>query len=348
MGLFSRAERMLGIDLGPSSIKLVELSRSGRKYQVEAVSVRPLPEGCMADRNPGDPLKVSEMLIMAHKESGSRLKGAAMAVPTSSVITRTINMPSEYNEDDIEASIQIEAAQYIPFPLDEIHLDFQVLPQRDKSSPMQEVMLVASRRENVELRDEVMRDAGLKPLLVDIEAYALENVFPLMVDSAEERIALVDIGSSVTTLYVFSHGKVIFTREQMFGGDQLTQSVIEHYQMERDDAERVKCTPEDQPGDYDSEVLEPFRQLLVEQVSSSVQFFFSASHYNSIDRMLLIGGCARVHHLVEALSDVLQIEVEVANPFAGMSAARKVNSLQLEREGPAMAMACGLAMRSFG
>ena len=169
----------------------------------------------MEDRNPTDLEQIAPAIKRALKTSATSLKKAALAVPTSSVITRTISMPVEFSEDEIEANIQIEAAQYIPFPLEEIHLDFQLQPVQENMGS-RDVMIVASRRENVDLREEVLAEAGLKAVIVDVEAYALENTYQLLQQAipatenklAKEgegsRTALVDMGSSLTTLYVFS------------------------------------------------------------------------------------------------------------------------------------------------
>lgn len=357
MGLFKKKERYLGVDISPSSVKIVELSRSGKGYQVEAIGVEQLPEGSTENRNPTDIDQVGAALKRAIKASGTSLKQAALAVPTSSVITRTITMPSEFSEDEIEANIQIEAAQYIPFPLEEIHLDFQVQGYAKGNEMAQDVMLVASRRENIELRQEVLNDIGLKVGIVDVEAYALENIFQVMLsdlpvpsgksERADDlRSAMVDIGSAVTTLYVFQGDRVIFTREQSFGGDQLLESIASHYNLPKDRAEFAMRAGE-LGEDYESMVLEPFRQEVAGQIANSIQFFFSSSHYNSVDNVVLVGGGALVPDLDKIVSGMIGLPTVIGNPFEHMSSAKRVNRHSLLRDAPLFAVACGLAMRSF-
>ena len=360
MALFKKRERFLGIDISPSAVKLIELSRNGQRYQVEAIAMEPLPEGAVENRNPTDMDKIGPAIKRVLKSSGASLKKAAVAVPTSSVITRTITMPTEFSEDEIEANIQIEAAQYIPFPIEEIHLDFQVQPSQD-SKDSQDIMIVASRRENVDLREEALREAGLKAVLVDVEAYALENTFQLMKDdlsaankgqlslgkgSGDTRTALIDMGSAITTLYVFQGDKVIFTREQSFGCDQLTLTIAETYDLPKDRAELAKRSGE-LSEDYSSTILAPFMQEAAEQIGNALQFFFSSSHYNSIDNLILMGGGGMVQGLDKAVANVTGTPTIIGNPFESMTSAKRVNRRSLLRDAPLFGIACGLALRSF-
>lgn len=359
MGLFRKKERYLGIDLSPSAIKLVELSQNSKGYQVEALAMEPLPEGSMEERNPSDLDQIAAALKRAVKNSGTSLKQAILAVPTTSVVTRTITMPSDFGEEEIEANIQIEAAQYIPFPLEDIHLDFQVLGYTKGNESIQDVMIVASRRENVDLREDVLREAGLKTVIVDVEAYALENLFPLIRDDlpaapakdktgpdAEPRTAIVDIGGAVTTLYVFQGERVIFTREQSFGGDQLIQSIADNYGLPRDRAEMAMRSGE-LAEDYPTTILEPFKQDVAEQIGNALQFFFAASHYNSVDNLVLVGGGGMTPGLEKLVTSVVGIPAVIGNPFEHMKTAKRINRRNLLRDAPLFAVACGLAMRSF-
>lgn len=373
MDLLTSKKRFLGVDLGVSSVKVIELSRSGQRFKVEAIAIEPFPEGAIADRNPSDLDQVGAVIKRAFKASKSRLKNAATAVPTSSVITRTIPMPVEFGEEEIEANIQLDASQYIPFPLEEIHLDFQ--PQgTSKTDPgSQNVMLVASRQENVDLRREVLQEAGLKTMIVDVEAYALENSFQLLSQSILKKQsdqksadasrlspnkqissglnAVVDIGARITTLYILQGGKVVFTREQNFGGDQLTAAISEAYDMPKDKAELAKRSGE-LPEDYQFNILEPFRQSAAEQINQALQFFFASDHYsanryNRVDSIVLVGGGALVPGIDIIATDRLGIPTLVGNPFAHMGNATRVNRHNLLRDAPRFAIACGLALRSF-
>lgn len=368
MALFKKKHFVLGIDISPSAVKLVELSRTGQRYKVEAIGLEPLPPGSVENRNPVDLDQVSEAIKRVVKTSGAHLKQAAVAVPTASVIIRTIPMPLEFGEDEIEANIQLDASQYIPFPLEEIYLDFEVV-QGSAKGPQgtQNVMLVASRQENVESRREVVQEAGLKPLIVDVEAYALENTFRLLpkrlfpVDKQEEDaesakgdklIALVDIGATITTIYVLRGDKVVFIREQNFGGEQLTLAIAEAYSLSTDRAELYKKRPTDLPEDYASAILDGFYQSAAAQINQALQFFYSSDHYHTgpllqLDGIVLAGGGAITTALDRALGEYLQTPTVICNPFVRMDYGSRINRHALMRDAPLFAVACGLALRSF-
>lgn len=366
MALFKRNEPMLGIDISPSAVKLIELSRSGPRFRVEAFAIESLGEGVMEDRNITDPGEVGEAIKRAWRKSGTRLRRAAVAVPTSSVITRAVPMPVEFKESDIEVNMPIEASQYIPYPIEEVYLDFEVKGPSLTNREMQDVMLVASRRENVDTREAALREAGLIPVVVDVEVYALENMFRLMVDSlpkagvesgrvsldkAQESLtALVDIGANMTNLYVLQQDHVIFTREQGFGADQLTIRIAESQGLPREQAEQVKRSGQ-VTDDFAATILEPFKQMLAEQIGHGLQFFFSSDqfvsgHYN-LDTIVLIGGGAMIVGLDRVVADLLRITTVAASPFKNMGSATRVNSSALLRDAPLLAVAGGLALRSF-
>ncbi len=365
MALFKRKDLVLGIDISPSAVKLMELSRSAQRFRVEAIALEPLPEGSMEDRNPVDIDQVSAAIRRAVKASGTRLKQAAVAVPTSSVIIRTIPMPLEFKEDEIEANIQLDASQYIPFPLEEIYMDFQVLPgAARKSTGTQDVMLVASRQENVELRRDVLQEAGLQVAIVDVEAYALENTYRLLsrqwlssqnegaaaAPESQRLVGLVDMGAATTTLYVMQDDKVIFSREQNFGGRQLTGAIAEAYQMSKGQAELSKRNPDQLPPNYAS-ILEAFQQTAADQINQALQFFYSSDHFHSqpmqLSGIFLTGGGAVTIGIDQTISNHLDIPVVIGNPFVRTSSAPRVNRHILLRDAPLFAIACGLALRSF-
>lgn len=366
LALFKRKEPVLGIDISPSAVKLIELSRSGPRFRVEAFAIEPLGEGMMEDRNIADPGEMAEVIKKAWRRSGTRLRRAAVAVPTSSVITRAVPMPLEFKESDIEVNMPIEASQYIPYPIEEVYLDFDVKGPSQSNRDMQDVMLVASRKENVDTREAALKEAGLIPVIVDVEVYALENLFRLIADSLpksggeggqislvkarEGLTALVDIGTNITNLYVLQGGRVIFAREQNFGSDQLTLRIAESYGLPRDQAEQMKRTGQTD-DEFAATILEPFKQMLAEQIGHGLQFFFSSDqfvsgHYN-VDTIVLVGGGAMIVGLDRVVGDVLGIATVVASPFKSMGSAAKVNSSALLRDAPMLAVAGGLALRSF-
>jgi type IV pilus assembly protein PilM len=358
LAFFKTKDRVLGIDISPSAVKLIELSRSGIRYTVEAMAVEPLPEGAVHDRNPADTEKVGTAIKRAVKTSSTRLRKAAVAVPTSSVITRTISMPAEFSEAEIEANIQLDASQYIPFPLEEIHLDFQVIPE-SQTPGTQNVMLVASRQENVDLRQEALEEAGLKAAIVDVEAYSLENAFRFLEQALPKQIsnseankltALVDIGASISTLYILRGDRVVFTREQNFGTDQLTTTIMTTYDLPRERAELAKRSNE-LPDGYQVDILNPFLKSTALQIEQALQFFFSSDQYSSgqlnIENLILVGGGAMTPGLDEIVKEHLSVPTAIGNPFNQMGNAARINRASLMRDAPLFAIACGLALRSY-
>ncbi len=361
MGLFDSKPRLLGIDLSDSAVKVVEVSKSGKRFQIEAYGAEPLPQGAMENHNPSDMDVISTALKKLTRAAGIKIREAVVAVPTSSVITRTIAMPKAYSEDDIEANIQLEASQYIPFPIEDIHLDFQILTTANSNPDLQNVLLVASRKENVDLREEALKEAGIKANIVDVEAYGIENAYihamrhigndgkSMVSAEGGERVAIMDIGAQTTTLYVFENEKAIFTREQAFGGEFLTGLISSNYGLDRDRAELAKRSGE-LPDDYEETTAEPFRHNAAEQLGSALQYFFSSSHYNSVDRILLTGGGSLVNGLDTTITDQLGIPTFMGNPFESVDMAKKISPTRrnlLKREAALYTLAFGLALRSF-
>jgi type IV pilus assembly protein PilM len=354
MGIFSfldkKAKPVIGLDISSTSVKLLELSRSGDRYRVESYSVKPLPPNAVVEKNIADSVAVAEVIRSMIKQSKTKLKHAAVAVAGSAVITKVIDMPAELNEDAMESQIAAEADQYIPFPLEEVALDFEIQGVSPRNPEQVEVLLAACRRENVEVREQVLAESGLVAEKVDIEAYCMERAFELIAEQLEDQegqvVAIIDIGATMTTLSVLVDGKTIYTREQLFGGRQLTEEIQRRYGLSREEAGLAKKQG-GLPDDYDMEVLAPFKDAVVQQVTRSLQFFFSASQYNDVDYIILAGGVASLEGLVNVIEEKLGTQTVVANPFARMSVSSRVNAASLATDAPALMIVTGLAMRSF-
>lgn len=361
--MFGKKNRLLGIDISPSAVKLVELGLSDGQPRVEAIALEALHENDLEDRHPSNIEAVADAVRKAHKASGSRLKHAAIAIPTSSVINRLVQLPVDLSESELEAAVEAEAAHYIPYPLTEVYLDFEVRGISRASRDQQDVVVVATRREYVDVRETVLEEAGLKVDVVDVEAYALENVFArlsrhLYFANASEnglssrlqnlRTALVDIGSAMTTVYVLQGEQMVFSREQAIGCDQLTQSIAETYDMPKERAEVAKRTGE-LPEDYPNRVLNPFSEAVAEQVATALQFFYSSSHYNSIDGMMLMGGGGLIVDINKIIARRVNVPVTVANPFETMEYAKRggVANARILREACLFNVASGLALRNL-
>lgn len=341
---------LLGLDISSTSVKLLELSLQGERYRVESYGVEPLPQNAVVEKNIADVEGVGEAITRLIAKAKPKTKNVAVAVSGSAVITKTIEMDADLSDDERESQIRLEADQYIPYPLEEISLDFEVIGPSTSNPERVSVLLAASRTENIELRTDALVIANLTAKIVDVEAYAMERAFDLLVDSLpcgrDGTVAIIDIGASMTTLSVVNDGKIIYTREQMFGGKQLTEEIQRRYGLSFEEAGRLKKEG-GLPDDYEVEVLRPFKDAVVQQVTRSLQFFFSSSQYNDVDHILLAGGTASISGLADVVQEKLGTAVSVANPFVHMSFAPQINAAAISNDAPSLMIACGLALRSF-
>lgn len=341
---------LVGVDISSTSVKLLELSvKSGNRYWVESYALVPLPEGSVVEKNILNPEAVGDALERALNLANTQSTAAALAIPTSLVITKTIEMDADMTDDEREVQIRMDAEQYIPFPLDEASLDFEVLPDRLANPNRVNVLLVATRLENVEARAEVLELASLSPKIADVESFAIENAYKVFSDTLPmgvNTVGILDIGHTMTTLSVMQNNKVIYTREQVFGGKQLTQEIQNRYGLSFEEAGRAKKS-RSLPDDYDVEVLEPFLEAVVQQAARSLQFFFSSSQFNEIDHILLAGGNANIPGLAKLLQQKLGYRVTIANPFLQMGFSPQIDIKKIENDASSLMVACGLALRSF-
>ena len=345
----AKTSQVLGIDISSTTVKLLELSQSGDRYRVESYAVAPLPPEAVVEKNVNQVETVGGLIRELVSRSKTRAQQTVVAVAGSAVIIKTIPMPAGLSEEDLEAQLTVEADQYIPYPLEEVALDFEELGPVVGRDDQVNVLLAACRQETIESRVDAIEVAGLTPAIMDVEVFAMERALALlktqMPMANPETIAMVDIGASMTTLSVYADGESVYTREQLFGGKQLTDEIMNRYDLSFEEAGLAKKQG-GLPEDYESEVLEPFREAVVQQVSRSLQFFFSSSEYTELDCIVLCGGVAAIAGLAEIIEERLSTPTIVANPFADMSVGSRVNAQALAKDAPAMMVACGLAMRS--
>jgi len=340
---------LVGVDISSTAVRVLQLGRAGGRYRVEHYAVESLPANAVVEKNIAEVEAVGEAIRRALKRSGSKLKHAAAAVAGSAVITKVITMPAELSEDDLEGQIQVEANQYIPYPIEEVSLDFETIgPVRDNPE-MNNILLAASRTENVDMRVAALDLGGLTAKVIDVEAFAMENAFKLIADqlavSRDALVAVVDIGETMTTLAVLKDQRTLYSREQVFGGKQLTDEIMRHYGMSYEDASRAKVAG-GLPETYEVEVFDPFRETVVQQISRLLQFFYASSEYSAVDQLVLAGGSAAIEGLSDLVAEQLDLPCCVANPLAGMNASARMRG-QLAQDAPALMIAAGLAMRSF-
>lgn len=345
-----RSAPVLGLDISSTTVKLLELSQSGGRYRVESYAVTSLPVDAVIEKNVNDIEGVTNAIRTVVAQSRTKLKTAAAAVAGSSVITKVIDMPAGLSDDDLETQLTLEADQYIPYPLDEVAIDFEVQGPSAERANQVEVLIAACRRETIDSRVDAIEGAELTARIMDVEAYAMERAYGLIrrqLDlERESMVAVVDIGATMTTLSVLNNGQTIYTREQLFGGKQLTDEIMRRYGLPLEEAGLAKKQG-GLPDDYEPEVLIPFKEAVVQQVARSLQFFFSSSQFNDVDYIILAGGVSSMDGLVDLVQEKLGTPTAVANPFAEMTISSRVNAVALSSDAPGMMIACGLAMRSF-
>ena len=347
-----KAPPLIGVDLSSSAIKMVELSESGKStFRIERYAIEPLPKDSVVEGNVNNLEAVSDALKRCHKRLGTNVKNLALALPTAAVISKKILVPAGQTEEDLEFQVATEANQYIPFSLDEVNLDFQVLGPAPNNPEDVEVLIAASRKDKIEDRVAAAEAAGLKAIVMDVDLYAAQAAFELMGigESEEEKdhnIAIVDVGSTTMSVSVMRNGQSIYLREQPFGGAELTHDIQNKFGLTVEEAELAKRDG-GLPEEYESELLEPFVDKLGLEVARALHFFFSSTPYNQVHRIVMSGGCAAIPGVDQAVMRRTQVETTVANPFVNMDVSPKIKVRNLAQDAPTLMVATGLAMRRF-
>ena len=347
--LSSRNAGLIGLDITATSVKLLELHPTKRGFKVISYTVEPLPANAVSEKNLQDVEAVGEAIRRAVKRSGTRTKACAVAIPSAMVITKVIQMHSDLKDHEMDAQIQLEADQYIPYALEEVNLDFQVIGPSEEGDGLVDVLLAASRSENVEDRTAAADIGGLEVKVVDVESYSMENAFHLIKHQVPDEgmgqtVAILDVGASMTSLSILRDQQLIYSREQPFGGKQLTEEIMSRYGLSYEDAGRVKRVG-GLPDNYEPEVLAPFSDLMVQQANRFLQFFFSADKNDYVDQIVLAGGSAGIEGVDKLMETRIGTPTVKADPFASMDVSSDIPSQRLKDDGAAMMISCGLAMR---
>jgi type IV pilus assembly protein PilM len=343
---------LIGVDISSTAVKMVELVDAGKgQPRVERYAIEPLPKDALLDGNFSSLEAVADTLQRCWKRLGSSTRFVAMALPTSAVITKKITLPANLREQDMEIQVESEANQYIPFALEEVNLDFQVVGPAASSPDDVEVLLAASRKEKVEDRVAAAELALLKPVVMDVEAYAIHAAYELVTKQLPgggegQIVALVDVGASAMKVTIMKDDQQLYAREQAFGGSELTDEIMRAYGMGPEEAENLKRsgTP---PDNYEAEILHPFIENLAQEVARALQFFFTSTPYNEVHHIILAGGSVLVPGVAELVGQRTNVNTLLADPFAGMAISPRIRAKQLAADAPALMVACGLALRKF-
>jgi type IV pilus assembly protein PilM len=348
----TRAPTLIGVDISSTSIKMVELAEAGKgSFRLDRYTIEPLLKDTVQDGNIANLDQVTDALKRAWKRMGSRNRNIAMALPAAMVITKKIIVPAGQTEEELELTVEAEANQYIPFALDEVNLDFQILGPAPNNADEVEVLIAASRKEKVEDRVAIADAAGLRARVMDVESYATQEAFRLITPSLpangrDQNVAFVDIGAHVTHFYVLRNGQFLFSRDQAFGGNQLTYDIQRAFNLSPEEAESAKKN-QGLPENYDADVLQPFMETLALEVTRALQFFFTSTSYNQVDQIVLAGGCALLPGIDELVAKRAGVATVIANPFGTMQVSDRIRPRQLAQDAPMLSIATGLAMRIF-
>jgi type IV pilus assembly protein PilM len=343
---------MIGLDVSSSSVKLVELNQSANgEYVLERFAAEPLEKGWIAD---GQIEKFDEVAAAVKRvvaKSGTKTKQVVMAMPQSAVITKKIMLPSGLREEEMELQVESEANQYIPFSLDEVSLDFCVIGPSATSAGDVEVLIAASRKDRVQDRQALAQEAGLKPVVLDIESHASRLAMSRVVaalpnEGRDALIALFEIGADTTSLKVLRDEEMLYDRDQAFGGSQLTQLISRQYGFSFEEAETKKLSG-DLPEDYESAILSPFVDSLSQEIGRALQYFFTSTPHHKVHYVMLAGGTATLPGLKDRVTELTGFASNVVNPFDQMQLGSAVRESRVRREAPSYLTACGLAMRRF-
>lgn len=348
--LGGKGRPLIGLDISSSAVKMVELAdAASNQYRLERYAIEPLPRDAVTDGNIASLDGVADAIRKAWKRLGTSTRSVALALPASAVITKKIALPAGLRELDMEVQVESEANQYIPFAIEEVNLDFQVLGPMGGSTDEVEVLIAASRKEKVEDRVAAAEAAGLKAVVMDVESFAAQAAFDLirtrLPDAGKGKVvATVDVGANAMKVAIMRDENVLYSREQAFGGFQLTQDIMRNYGMSAEEAEAAKRSGS-LPENYEHDLLRPFMDSLGLEVSRALQFFFTSTQFNQVDLIVLSGGCAVIPGLDQVVAGRTQVSTQIANPFQGMTLSQRVRPRNLATEAPALMVACGLAMR---
>ncbi len=344
------SKSIIGLDIGSSSVKAVDLTARADGFDLQHLGVAPLPNEAIVEGAFLNSGAIVDAIREAVEASGSKAKNAAAAVSGHSVIVKKISVPAMTLEE-LEESIRWEAEQYIPFDVNEVNLDFEILQPGDAETPM-EVLLVAAKKDLIDDYVNVITEAGLTPAVIDVAGFAVENAFERNYEAnPEEVIALVNIGSQVVNINVVVGGVPAFTRDITAGGNQYTSEIQRALSVNFEEAERIKIgeplaveSQEVVPQEVE-EAMRSVTDTVVGEIARSLDFFAATAADTRIQRVVLSGGSSRVAGLDTVFSERTGLEVEHLNPLSRMLPSTKFDPEYLEQVGPSLGVGVGLALR---
>jgi type IV pilus assembly protein PilM len=341
---------IIGLDIGSKHIKVVQLNEVSDGYQLERIGIATLQPELIVDGSILDSLRVVEAIKELIANSDIRVKDTVLSVSGhSSVITKRITLP-QMTDEELDESIKFEAEQYIPFDIEDVDVDFQILGRRAEEGQM-DVLVIAVKKDKINEYVTVVKDAGLKPVIVDVDVFALENVYETNYEIIpEENIALVTIGSSTINMNILKDGVSVFTRDSSIGGNVLTEALQKEFTISYDNAEKLKRgeAVEGISQEDVSSVLISTSEEIIAEISRSFDYFRSTASNEDVNEVIFSGGGALVKDFAPLLSERLGVGVQLIEPFRNIDIPDKFDKGYLKKIEPIVTIAVGLALRRVG
>ena len=346
--LFGKAKALVGLDIGSSSIKAIELSRSKSGYEIVGFARQALGPDAVVDGAIADSGAVSGAIDSVYATGGFKRKGVVTSVSGHSVIVKRVVLQVD-SAEDVEGAIEFSSDEYIPFELADVNLDYEVIGNAEGAEEGLEVLLVAAKKDQIENSSQVVAMGGRTAKIVDIDAFALQNAFEVNYNpDPEETIALLNIGASLTNINITRDGMPLLIRDVSVGGSHYTDILQKELQLSYDEAEELKFG--NQVGMYDTELVAPLLESITDMLTMEIQktfdFFKETYPEATISSVYLAGGTSKIAGLVEKVQEAFGYPTEIMNPLKTVTVAPDVNS-EIQEIGPAVAVALGLAIRGF-
>lgn len=352
--LLGPTKQLLGLDIGSSAVKLVQMKEQRGRYILQKFGIMPLEPEVIVDGTVMDAARVVTAIKDLIKETEVKLKNVAMSISGHSVIVKKISLPP-MPDDELEGQVKLAAEQYIPFDINEVNLDFHVLnplEQSDDGQPQMSILLVAAKKEKVNELTELVKGAGLTPLVLDVDAFAIENMYGINYTvGPEEVITLVNLGASVMNVNILRGPTSLFTRDISIGGNRYTESIQRELGVPYEEAEAAKKGERREGLDPEAvaTVIEGVNAEVTSEIARSVDYFKSTYRDGEVSKILMCGGCAKVPGLMPQLKERMGGVVELANPFNSVDTTTAGFDPEFLADiAPQAAVGVGLALRTVG
>lgn len=351
MGFLKKKKDIVALDIGSSAIKIVQLAQTKKGWELQKLGIAYLPPEAIVDGSIIDSMTVTNTITELLQEHGVKAPDAASALTGHSVIIKKVAMAA-MTEDELAESIQWEAEQYIPFPMTDVNIDFQIIGEDETGSGQMDVMLVAVKKDVINDYTNVIKESGLEPVIIDVDSFACENMIELNYSfGPDDNICVINIGATVTSVSVITGGVTTFTRSVPMGGNQFTEEIQRSLNVSFQDAEDLKMgkTVEGAETDDLAEVIDTASNSLVGEITRSIDFYLGSTPGITISRILLSGGGARVHGLADSLQEKSAIPCELVDPFSAININPKnFDEAFINEMAPYFGVCVGLATRRVG